>query len=163
MGELSEVCDVCGKDFQNRSSFSSHLKTHEDKEYNCHCCKAFSKRQTLQYHKQTAHDSSGSSIKCDCCDKEFKRKSELQKHLKERDFKETFQYCKVVFENPRSYRKHLLIHEKIDDENSESFSCDVCGKTFLGISRLRDHHSKFHNPKNNCICSICNKTILMSH
>ena len=89
MGELSEVCDVCGKDFPNRSSFSSHLKTHEDKEYNCHCGKAFSKRQTLQYHKQTAHDSSGSSIKCDCCDKEFKRKSELQKHLKERDFKET--------------------------------------------------------------------------
>ena len=100
MGELSEVCDVCGKDFQNRSSFSSHLKTHEDKEYNCQCGKAFSKRQTLQYHKQTAHDSSGSSIKCDCCDKEFKRKSELQKHLKERDFKETCQYCKVVFENP---------------------------------------------------------------
>ena len=25
MVELSEVCDVCGKDFQNRSSFSSHL------------------------------------------------------------------------------------------------------------------------------------------
>ena len=33
MGELCEVCDVCGKDFQNRRTFTSHLKTHEDREY----------------------------------------------------------------------------------------------------------------------------------
>ena len=45
MGELSEVCDVCGKNFRNIKIFTNHLKTHGDQEYTCiHCDKAFYKR-----------------------------------------------------------------------------------------------------------------------
>ena len=93
MGKVSQVSDVCGKSETNhkdRNFFNNHLKTHGNKEYNCsQCGKSFSKRTTLQYHLISAHDSSASSIECDCCARKFKRKDELKKHLKEKNFKET--------------------------------------------------------------------------
>ncbi|KAH7696304.1 zinc finger protein [Aphelenchoides avenae] len=53
-------CVKCGKEYNKRSSFQSHMETHNDKLYACDKCeKKYKLRGVLLEHKRTAHAEAG--------------------------------------------------------------------------------------------------------
>ena len=74
-------CRNCGKKFSSRYSLSTHTKICiENKRYACdHCGKSFSTKCNLKTHLIAAH--SVKSFKC-LCGKEFKFRSNLRRHQK---------------------------------------------------------------------------------
>ncbi len=76
---------------------------------------------------------------CDVCFKTFTQSGALYSHKKFHSEDNKCEKCDgLIFQS----KKELIIHEKSVHGGKESFSCDVCGKTFLKIISLVKHKSK---------------------
>nr|CAD7459319.1 unnamed protein product [Timema tahoe] len=89
--------------------------------------------------------------RCNICNKDFKEKRSLNKHLLN---KESISVTYVIRASRRSYdlNRHLLIHSA-----QRKYKCDVCDKSFKTKNNLKSHlliHSKQRKYK----CDVCNKS-----
>ena len=138
-------CLQCDRLFRLRSNLNHHIKgVHEKVRYPCQRCEkqCFDKRTLKKHNCKTG-------FKCSICDKSFKSKSSLYKHVKGIHDKLRF-YCKLCYGNysdKSNLRKHVLsVHENV------KYSCEFCDKAFSDQSNLITHKREKHG-----ICS-CEET-----
>lgn len=132
----SKKCGICEKSFVN---LEEHQEEHENSFFDC-----------------PERD----------CDKKFKRKSSLRKHLyfHKGKFKYSCSECSENFVDLVKYEVHLASkHQRIE----RIFNCQLCSKTFTSADYLK-RHQVTHNDDFKYSCSTCNQkfkwlTSLQSH
>lgn len=152
-------CPVCGKKFSQSYHMTRHVRIqHGLGQYICpQCGKSFTTWLELKLHKRT-HAHMG--LLCLACNKQFKEKSALDKHLK---------LHKAVEPSPRSLvcgdcgkqfgrqyhlKRHIMSHRKA--EKSDFYTCPDCKQIFYFPEDL-NKHLEDHVKENSGTCPKCNE------
>ena len=149
-------CEKCDKDFSNIGK----LKIHTDaihlgiKKNKCQQCgRAFAQLRNLKSHIDTVHlkIKNAKCENCENCDKTFRDKAMLTRHIKSVHYEFTCQYCEKSFK----YKYNLTVHMNSINLLIKNVKCENCDKTFRDKGMLRRHiksvHSKF-------MCQYCDKS-----
>lgn len=66
--------------------------------------------------------------------------------------------CDKTFKNKSSLRKHLKTMHENDSQSSNTFSsiCNICGELFTSSNKFKDHYMR-HFPEQCLKCDVCNK------
>lgn len=146
-------CDVCRKSFRNKKSLTSHLLHHVKSKYRCDICFcSFVHKKSLDNHR-LVHQR---QYKCGMCDREFKNKSNMRKHLQLVHLKLELFVCEIcarTFKYSRSYVEHKRRHT-----GERPFKCDIetCDKSFA-TSKQKRLHINVHHIARTYICDYCTK------
>ena len=102
--------------------------------------------------------SQGQQFVCDVCNKTFRRKAYLRKHMNNHNDDRPYpcQYCGKVFRSLTNRAKHVLNHAV----GPKSFTCNVCGNGFANKGSL-DRHSRIHTGEIYS-CKHCSSTFYSS-
>jgi len=123
-------CDLCNNILKYRASYKTHIK-------NC-----------------TGVD----PFPCSQCDRRFKHKSLLERHLECHEFKETgvsphvCSTCNKCFRDKHTLKRHELIHT-----GDKPLGCTLCEKSFLLKQELVLHY-KSHSDERPYSCLVCKAT-----
>ena len=129
------------------SQLNQHISHHLNKrQFVCNeCNKQFNSCSSLSVHKNSVHSNVRPFVCSESnCQKSFKLKDRLNKHLKihstERSFK--CDECDRRFRYKELVSKHKRIHSK-----QISFRCDAigCERRFRNSKTLKEHKSRFHS------------------
>ncbi|VDN85176.1 unnamed protein product [Brugia pahangi] len=157
----------CGRTFYHRTSFCSHIQTHQPKHQCKNCGKLFCRKNILQKHNKhcgTPLQERGYECVYRGCTMVTKDYKEYIAHRKAHG--QPFIYeCKVpgcgrTFDRKPSFYNHKQTHESHHECKTHNgpfiYECKVpgCGRTFYHESSLRDH-KQTHGPR--CQCEDCGK------
>ncbi|CAH2065054.1 unnamed protein product, partial [Iphiclides podalirius] len=157
-------CNQCGKVSNSIDSHRYHRDTHKARVQCPDCEKTFSHRAGLMNHRLAVHELQN-TFPCTVCDKVFRWRTSLKRHLEKHDLKSRggpaggaafCATCAIEFSSLCSYRRHLRNSLKHVTRDQLKFICDHCNKRFADKTKLRDHieekhlHRVYH-------CQICNK------
>ena len=168
----SKECDVCN---QKSSKVSKHItearpiergrKANKDNLLICGCkpltcpvCNGnYTNRKSWTIHLKSQHNWSTEAIKelkykCQSCDIEFWKKSELEYHIANIHNK-TYD-CSICGKVYRS-RSALKIHTNYEHEGKKKLKCSMCEKEYLTQKSLDYHISVVHEGKRPYLCSRC--------
>ncbi|KAK3599779.1 hypothetical protein CHS0354_037265 [Potamilus streckersoni] len=144
-------CRTCGHQFLAHSSLTRHLATHSDER----------------------------SVPCPKCDKKFKHKENLFKHMKlhkQKPFtcskclkafdtleKQNSHHCGAPFQcsvclKPFRARLFLKEHEDAVHKGSKLYECKICSKKLSHMSSLSRHMTLMHTTEKPIECKLCKKT-----
>ncbi|KAL3884425.1 hypothetical protein ACJMK2_024564 [Sinanodonta woodiana] len=116
-------CKTCGRQFLAHSSLTRHLATHSDER----------------------------SVPCPKCDKKFKHKENLFKHMK------------IHQQKPLACSKCLKAFDTLEKQNSHQcrapFQCSVCLKPFRARLFLKEHEDAVHKGRQLYECKVCSKKL----
>ena len=130
----------------------------EPQVYKCEeedCSRVFGSPSSLAYHKSSSHQQDTFPCTVPGCDKVFKVKNLLQRHLKTVHTSERLFNCDKC---PKSFktRSNLTTHSMV--HNSESkFFCEECGQQFKHRSSLTAHIKQLHQGQKSFKCPFCPK------
>lgn len=123
--------DKCDKKFLRKSHLNSHIKSkHLNIKHSCDGCEAqFTTSGALKMHMRIVHKGIKDDFSCSYCGQKFSRRNNRDQHVRD-------------------------LHE-----NTESHSCQDCGKSYKTIACLKDHFLKKHSDKKQSkyICTECGK------
>lgn len=139
-------CSLCGRQFEKKSGYISHVKYCKDK----NLAKKFCKSCNEQFYK----------------DDDYRRHMRRQHSVKKKkDVKKQDIDCKAEFEctkcDRRYYDKgHLMLHMKKCNGLTLSKMCKLCNIRFSSENNLRRHMRRRHNRKPEEIldCESCGKS-----
>ncbi len=148
-------------------STSGHSKSQKDKQnaqireifdMKCEICSDRVEFQNLlqaKQHYRRVHQVTG-YLKC--CDKKFRRRCEILKHIQYHDNPYTCDQCGKTLMTKESLQCHIDGHVPLD---SRAFKCKfkLCSSSFPSIERLRSHVVVKHTSKTGAKfpCEICLK------
>ncbi len=147
-------CQLCDKDFSDKSHLKDHL-TYVHAENKWTSCPKCNKRITIRNLNRHIRSHDDSRIhQCEICQKLFKDMSTLHKHKNsvhatERKFKCV--NCSASFKCRNSLGAHKKIHLGI-----KAHSCQICGKSFMTSVKVR-RHMVSHSSDKDFECSKCKK------
>ena len=186
-------CIDCNITFGDPEEYQEHVKTHENDL--CHQClicgKSYWRRSDLIEHQEThsdllqgtqSDDSTDGKIDkslldkvtdghhiCFECGKEFRKKSQLDEHLKchlpqlDEEKKYTCSECCEDFNTSLDLNSHVQLSHP--QENQDRYTCSECRTTFLCKSDLEEHmrsHSPLIQEKRH-ICLACGASFSSSY
>ena len=132
-------CKYCSKSFTRTDHLSSHMKIHTSEEpYVCTVCrpnKRFRHKRSWSRHVQNHHEDR-KLYKCKLCDRAYKWKESLSRHLK----------------------THVKMEETKEQKEirKPKYPCNDCGKSFMRKSNL-GRHASVHTRIKPYLCTICLK------
>lgn len=164
-GELQYICQFCGKTFDTRVQWRSHLRNHDQTQrFKCPhegCNKAFRVKHHLNNHLRVHSKDSPFACTFDKCTARFRQKHALTIHVRKHtgDFI-SCEVCKSPFVTQFQLNKHLMkcdgTYKKLltrsvprNSKTSESvdyFKCSVegCLEDFKAKITLEKHLAKTH-------------------
>ncbi|CAH0394490.1 unnamed protein product [Bemisia tabaci] len=180
--EESLCCPECGDEFYSQVDYVEHLMVHEaewrqpkitEKEYSCKQCKrSFNSAGSLRdhmknhytlkrvisskkYRRGSLRPKGYSGNKCDICEKQFQKPSQLLRHKRihtgERPYK--CNICPRAFSQAGSLKIHMLKHN-----GKKPYKCYFCQATFSQKGNLRCHVKRLHAiPPSGTTVYECNK------
>ena len=116
--KINHQCTKCGKVFPYKTGLRKHdIVSHQKrKDYQCyHCGKEFYYVHSLNSHVRILHEGKvDPEAKCHICNKQLRRKGQLQRHID-------------------------IVHKKL-----RPYKCNDCDAAFDRIAYLRNHQNKAH-------------------
>eukprot|EP00092_Neocalanus_flemingeri_P019471 GFUD01021094.1.p1 GENE.GFUD01021094.1~~GFUD01021094.1.p1 ORF type:complete len:574 (+),score=138.69 GFUD01021094.1:68-1789(+) len=177
------VCDVCNKEFDNKSTFFNHKKSHLDESNKsvCDVCGGHYKdAHVLKVHVQTQHLMVEKPFTCDVCGDKFKTKGSLKIHSSKHEEDRAFvcDECGFQTKNKWLLKAHIKTHKTVKDfqcphcpktfnfqfildkhirihTNERPFPCETCGTSFVSGIHLRRHQKSVHKTVRDFVCNIC--------
>lgn len=168
--EKENACRVCGEVYEKKENLEQHVQSHGDTNHYllCERCDRVCLTQyQLQVHKRGHNIKNFETHSCDQCDRVFKVKDKLLKHLELHksgalDVKFPCSVCDKVFKRKLDLRRHEKSHSGI-----KSYCCETCGAKFVDGTRLKQHKLIHINVKpfkcSNCLQCFRLNSHLKSH
>ena len=157
-------CDQCEKTFTSKSNLKRHKET-KHVEFQTHfdcqeCGKTFVRNDTLRRHTRTEHNDVGNRIilpgvnseeepfACYICDKVYKDKNSVIRHIERVHSKITFDcnVCQKQFSRNDTLQLHM-IQTHNTERRQVRIICEVCRQEFPGKQELREHRLQYHKDK----------------
>ena len=135
-------CDVCGKQYPNKSKLKEHMEIHSDQQVYCDKCdKVFHRKLNLKLHMKTMH--SGQDWICETCSATFTSNRNLKGHIANHHMEKKLQcqHCPKAFCEPKKLRQHMInVHIK-----NTPYKCKYgCGRAYNDPSNARQHERRQH-------------------
>ncbi|XP_055586645.1 gastrula zinc finger protein XlCGF57.1-like [Uranotaenia lowii] len=162
LGEKPFVCDLCGKEFSQKTILETHHSTHvQDKNFDCEVCqKKFKSKKLLDLHlkrhlkvSMPKNSEPYDPVECDICQKVYSNKLSLRTHKQmHTDFKIECSFCGKHFKIMAHLKVHLRSHTK-----EQPYECAECHKKFGYESSLKTHMLT-HTDARPYKCGTCDTT-----
>ncbi|XP_028320242.1 zinc finger protein 2 homolog [Gouania willdenowi] len=134
-------------------SAASKLTIHKgEKPFKCDICrKCFKRKGNLQVHMRI--HTGEKPFKCDVCSKCFTHKHSLQVHMNLHLGEKPFKcdVCNQCFTHKHSLQVHMNLHLR-----EKPFKCDVCSNCYHSRSNLQSH-MRIHTGEKPFKCDVCSK------
>lgn len=135
-GDTNHICTVCGARFASSYNLRRHEEdTHlQQKRIKCDICeKTFKRKEQLSVH--VLSHSGEKPHKCSKCGKGFVVKRYLKRHSckKAMDFPPKCRLCGKQFAKAKYLKQHISKHEE------PGHQCNICGKRFTWSSSMAKH------------------------
>lgn len=175
-------CPECDKVFSCPANLASHRRWHRPRSPSHNAKKPLLTDTTTMADMRKKNDASPTTPKsfldssvsdelnsnaeyvCELCDKTFRRKTYLQKHMNSHSNDRPYpcQYCGKVFRSLTNRAKHVLNHAI----GSKTFACEICGNGFPNKGSF-ERHSRVHGSEvyscNNCSSTFYSAPGLARH
>lgn len=146
----TDDCDDCCLQISPKETFTCD-------EPNCKYL--FKNEENLKIHKIIYHmDLVNDRNECIYCNKSFKEKRLLKRHLISHLNITRFdcKFCDRKFK----LKHHLMNHIEHVHAQSKDYLCSICGKSFTSKRSLNDHLDKIHCDAEKLNCGICDKNFI---
>lgn len=158
-------CEVCNKSFTTQTKKRNHMKgVHTNSGWlrnKCpQCPEVFASYYERSEHLVKLHNAVPVVHPCNACNKVYKKKYELNRHIRHHHLQQKSFLCDLC--NARFYSKRGLSDHFIRHTGGEMASCDVCGKTFSRTRTLKEH-MKIHEDDTRYQCEVCKKTFMQKN
>lgn len=181
------VCDICQKDFKNKSVLRLHKDLHMEKRYKCHLCpKVYHARTPLNMHLKK-HRMDLNYI-CDVCGKCFVQNKDLKAHMNvHTGFKITCNICNMKVTKNNLYRHLRTIHVvyagtiennfrargyrhtngqphgRRKETAPRHYKCKICKIQFERCKELKKHNIECHSDLISKLpCKLCDSIVTKS-
>ncbi|XP_070545900.1 zinc finger protein 37-like [Ptychodera flava] len=149
------VCTICGLELQNVRSLKSHERfMHHVTEMKCDFCDY----KTVRKHQLVKHmqrHTNGDKFKCKDCGKQLISGNSLRRHMERFHLKLNYHCsdCGKAFALRHALNLHVARHHQ---ENPTLFICEKCGKGYHTRTLLTSHLRVTHSEET-VQCEICGK------
>ncbi|KAK3919607.1 Zinc finger protein 397 [Frankliniella fusca] len=145
-------CHICSRSFRFKFQVQRHIKiTHStSKPFICAVCGAtFSIKHYLTRHMKVHGDN---KLQCSSCDKKFTRQYQLAEH----ELTHTDPSCMKCPDCGKqcNSKNAFNVHKSICSGTLQPYICDICGKTYPGLTAL-NHHRARHDSVKSFKCTMC--------
>jgi len=152
-------CDECNVHFHRKYHWQRHLltKKHDRKTFHpcSQCDREFKRKASLTRHLKGAH-AEDRPYACRDCDRRFTDRDDLKVHLHSHSGAKRYPCSKCS--RSFSLKSSLKTHlsKKHKSKRKHSFYCNVCKKRYCDEQSLQ-RHNRLHNGEKPFACYVCNK------
>ncbi|KAJ2938613.1 hypothetical protein O0L34_g11925 [Tuta absoluta] len=154
-------CDICKQRLKTKSQLENHYRYHIER-YRCSACEETRNcYMSLKDHYLRKHSDGRCEYACPVCFKQFRFRSSLQKHKSDKhEQRERMKckYCDKTFASESAIGYHLKFnHTQEESANLKRHKCDVCGRSFKMLQKLKTHMVTHSNVRSH-YCVECDKS-----
>lgn len=148
------ICDVCNRSCINFTDLKTHLKEQHNNMICGICDIVFKRKRQLNDHIKQHYDDDEHCYKCLVCKKIYKTKENLTQHMRVHSGEKPYA-CKIC--NKRfNHSSYINIHMRIHTKE-KPYKCSICTASFISKSKLTCHE-KAHNNIRPHGCKVCGRS-----